>query len=262
MRTRTFTLLLLILAFLWAGTSSSTAQNTPTKKTAKVKVTTTVKDDDSTSTEAREARKVKVVIRRDAHGGETVNVEGIDEDELEDLKGLDDVDEEDGETHVTIRRLGVPIPPSFPPGRLLDLKELGISLENDSPYVQVYRDVFRNFDEQRSLQEDLNFYRNFDSEAYKQFKEISKLEKKTFEIARQYRKTTEAVEKKKIEAELETTLQQLFDLREQRKELEISRLEADLQRTKEKFNERKANRGPIIKKRLDQLLEKSDGLEW
>jgi hypothetical protein len=216
------------------------------KKSQKVIVSATVKAKKDTLVKGTKCpKKYKVTV----HGG------NIDEDE-EDIEENDDSDDEEN--------FHIMIPRSVRPEQLRVLREFSTGLENDSPDVEIYRDFFRQYDEAMDLLGDKvnSLGYAYHLESFEKTKEMRELDKKSFELTRAYHKAKTEQEKATIEADLQLTLSQLFDLREKRKADEIKRLEADLQLTQKKFQERQTNKQSIIKKRLDMLLEKSDGLEW
>ena len=71
-----------------------------------------------------------------------------------------------------------------------------------------------------------------DPEMYKVLKEDRDLEHRTRELAMQYRRAS-SDERTKIKQQLEETVNKHFDVRQQRRTLELKRLEGELQRLRE-----------------------------
>jgi hypothetical protein len=135
----------------------------------------------------------------------------------------------------------------------------------DSAYknaIRVYVKAARPFIDMMRSEEDLDFLGLMDTTANMKYKEIPELERKSFELSRAWHDASKPNARETVEKELQTTLNKLFDLREQRKEDEVKRIEADLAKTKAKMTERQLKKEHIVKRRLDQLLGKRDDLEW
>ena len=101
------------------------------------------------------------------------------------------------------------------------------------------------------------------------------LEKKRFEQSQkidQIEMHTEALgflhqnakpnEKQKIKTQLRSELEQLFDLKEKERRLEVEMLEFELQELKTSLDARKKNKNEIINRRLNELIGMGDYLEW
>lgn len=69
-------------------------------------------------------------------------------------------------------------------------------------------------------------------------------------------------EQKKIKAQLRNELEQLFDLKEQQKRLDVEMLEFQLQELKTSLDARKKNKNEIINKRFNELIGISNYLDW
>jgi len=133
------------------------------------------------------------------------------------------------------------------PERQADLARMQFQLQNELSLAGLYKDRLMDF---------------ADSEQLERSKQTMMLEARCMELSSLYKESKESDKQLKIEAELGTTIDQLFDLREAQREKDISRLESDLAQMKSKLEERRANKAQIVKRRLDQLLGKKDDLEW
>jgi len=69
-------------------------------------------------------------------------------------------------------------------------------------------------------------------------------------------------EKPAIKTKLQTKLEQLFDLKEEERKLEVKMLEHQLQELKTYFEVRKNNKTQIINRRMQELLGMGEYLDW
>jgi hypothetical protein len=69
-------------------------------------------------------------------------------------------------------------------------------------------------------------------------------------------------EKPGIKTKLQTKLEQLFDLKEEERKLEVKMLEHQLQELKTYFEARKNNKTQIINRRMQELLGMGEYLDW
>ena len=69
-------------------------------------------------------------------------------------------------------------------------------------------------------------------------------------------------EKPGLKTKLQTKLEQLFDLKEEERKLEVKMLEHQLQELKTYFEERKNNKTQIINRRMQELLGMGKYLDW
>ena len=69
-------------------------------------------------------------------------------------------------------------------------------------------------------------------------------------------------EKQKIINDLKSQLNQLFDMMEKSRGLEVNMLEKELAQLKESLKVRKNNKGEIINRRLNELIGNGDYLDW
>ncbi len=66
----------------------------------------------------------------------------------------------------------------------------------------------------------------------------------------------------KLKGELAGVLNQLFEIKEKRKETEIKQLEKRLQELKESIQARKQNKNEIVQRRIQEMLGDSRYLRW
>lgn len=69
-------------------------------------------------------------------------------------------------------------------------------------------------------------------------------------------------DKKKLKTQLKKTLSTLFDLKEERRKDEVKKLEEELRELKKSLKIRMQNKDEIVKRRLHELLDEDDYLEW
>lgn len=69
-------------------------------------------------------------------------------------------------------------------------------------------------------------------------------------------------EKAGIKTKLQSKLEQLFDLKEEERRLEVEFLEKELQELKASLEVRKKNKAQIINRRLQELIGLEDYLDW
>ena len=100
-----------------------------------------------------------------------------------------------------------------------------------------------------------------DPEMYKVLKEDRDLEHRTRELVEQYRRAS-GDDRSKIKQQLEETVSKHFDVRQQRRTLELKRLEGELQRLREVIARRDKSRKEIVEKRITTLLGTERELEF
>jgi len=97
-----------------------------------------------------------------------------------------------------------------------------------------------------------------DPEMYALMKQDYDMEQKSLEISRNLRQlpTDQRVKSKE---ELTKLIQEHFDVRQKRRELQIKRMEEDLQKLREAVTKRNESRDSLVRKRLSELTgEESD----
>ncbi|HVU87240.1 MAG TPA: hypothetical protein VHD36_07960 [Pirellulales bacterium] len=98
-----------------------------------------------------------------------------------------------------------------------------------------------------------------DPEMQKLNTEEARLEAHARDTAVRYRTTTDEIERDKLRGELEDFVLQQFEVRQQRRQLELERLEQQLKRLREAIDKRTSSRDTLIKQRIEQLVgEESD----
>jgi len=75
-------------------------------------------------------------------------------------------------------------------------------------------------------------------------------------------KNVEGGSQQKLKNDLAGILNQLFDLREIRKEIEVKQLEKRLQELKESLQARKQNKNEIVQRRIQEMIGDSRYLRW
>ena len=69
-------------------------------------------------------------------------------------------------------------------------------------------------------------------------------------------------EQQKIKTQLKNELEQLFDLKEEQRRLDVEMLEFQLQELKTSLDARKKNKNEIINRRLNELIGMDEYLDW
>ncbi len=104
--------------------------------------------------------------------------------------------------------------------------------------------------------------RKADPEMEKLLKEDATMEAHAQVLAKRHREAKDQGEQAKVRSDLETLTKEHFDLRQERRELEISRLEAQLQRVRDSIKRRNAAKDLIVQRRITQLLHEEDDLAF
>ncbi len=105
--------------------------------------------------------------------------------------------------------------------------------------------------------EDLEALRENDPEMFKLLKADLDLDRQSRDLVLQYRKAT-SQQREKIKALVVETVNQHFNVRQQRRALELKRLEEELQRLRESVEHRTKARKELIEKRVSELLGPED----
>lgn len=90
---------------------------------------------------------------------------------------------------------------------------------------------------------------------------IFELEVKTEALAVKYKKASEA-NRNKIKRELRQELESLFKEKEERRKQEVEELEEELKELKKSLAIRQQNKDKIIERRMQELLDEDEYLEW
>lgn len=101
-----------------------------------------------------------------------------------------------------------------------------------------------------------------DPERYEQKVKQNSLERRGRQLAEKYRDSTDEKIKANIKKELSSVLNQLFDLREKDREMEIKHLTEKLNQLKSVLAERKKKKQEIVERRLQEMLGEIDVLLW
>jgi hypothetical protein len=75
-------------------------------------------------------------------------------------------------------------------------------------------------------------------------------------------KNSDNTTQQKLKSDLQSALNQLFDIKELQKQEEVKQLEKRLQELKESLQARKQNKGEIVQRRIQELLGDSRYLRW
>ncbi len=129
-------------------------------------------------------------------------------------------------------------------------------LEAENPRAYA-RELRRAFGEMQMLER----RKKYDKDEYTNSKKRIVLEHKSQMIVFRYRKAEEE-QKEGLKEQLRTVLNQLFDLREIDREMQVQRLEKKLQELRASLKNRKPNKNRIIEKRLEKLLGVDKDLQW
>jgi hypothetical protein len=120
-------------------------------------------------------------------------------------------------------------------------------------------------DRLRHMEKEMRYMSRLQEEDPKRFEQalvLRKLEGVCNKLARQFRESTDDSEKSDIEKELRDKLVDLFEMKEQEKELEIERIMDRVDKMRQEIEERKANKDKIIELRLNELTGKEHLSRW
>jgi len=129
-----------------------------------------------------------------------------------------------------------------------------IKKSNSNKYFSLLRES--NFKNMR-----FPFMNKEDKEEIERAKRIFELEVESEANVAKY-KTSASNKKQNLKSELEKTLQKLFDLKEEERKNEVKELEIELNELRRSLNIRLKNKNEIIKRRLQELLEEDEYLDW
>ena len=101
---------------------------------------------------------------------------------------------------------------------------------------------------------DLQRMKDEDPEMHALLQGDQDLERETYDLSSRYRQTKKSEDREKLKTELQTAVEKHFQIRQQRRELELKRLEEQLQRMKDSVAKRLAEKGPIIELRVKELI--------
>ncbi|MGC3972430.1 MAG: hypothetical protein QM775_35325 [Pirellulales bacterium] len=106
---------------------------------------------------------------------------------------------------------------------------------------------------------DLDRLKEADPEMYPFAKDDSESEQKSFELSEQYRRAKNSEERERIKKELAGVVENHFDVRQSRRELELSRLQEQIGRMRESLDKRLKDREVLIQQRIAELTGERDG---
>jgi len=143
---------------------------------------------------------------------------------------------------------------SLPPelkNELLKVKELD---------AERYKDLLRETSYSR-YDVYVGYMESYERESHETEKQVSEIELFTEALGIRYEHANDK-EKPKIVSDLKSKLNQLFDMKEKARNLEVGMLEKELAQLKESLKIRKNNKSEIINRRLNELIGKGDYLDW
>jgi hypothetical protein len=88
----------------------------------------------------------------------------------------------------------------------------------------------------------------------------ARLEARARDISAQYRATTNETRRDELRGDLEDVVLQQFEVRQERRQLELEHLERQLKRLREAIEKRSGSRDQLIKQRIEQLVGEESGL--
>ena len=100
-----------------------------------------------------------------------------------------------------------------------------------------------------------------DEEMSKLIKSDMDLERRTIELAQRYR-TSPKEQKEELRKELSEVIDKHFDVRQEKRELQLKRMEASLVELRDAIQKRADAREEIVKKRLGDLVGEKSELEF
>jgi hypothetical protein len=100
-----------------------------------------------------------------------------------------------------------------------------------------------------------------DPDMYKLLKEDRDLERQARELVMQYHRAS-SEEREKLKTQITELVNKHFDVRQQRRALELKRLEDELQRLREAIDRRSKARKEIVEKRVSELIGREDELRF
>ena len=124
-----------------------------------------------------------------------------------------------------------------------------------------YEDLLRNVS-YSSYDMYTGFMEPEEKERFENEKRIDEMEVRSEALGIRYEHSSSESEKQKIVSDLKTVLNQLFDMKEKSRTLEVENLEKELKQLKESLKVRKQSKNEIINRRLNELIGKGDYLDW
>jgi len=96
---------------------------------------------------------------------------------------------------------------------------------------------------------------------YKLLRADADLDRQSRELAAQYRVAPTA-QREQIKKDLQKLVDQQFEVRQQRRQLEVKRLEEDLQRLRDAIDRRNKVRADLVGKRVAELLGEDEDIRF
>lgn len=106
--------------------------------------------------------------------------------------------------------------------------------------------------------QDLQRLQESDPDMYPLVKDDVELERKSFELSEQIRRTSKTEEKERLKNELINVVENHFNVRQERREMELKRLEEQIDRMRESLKTRAESRESLIKQRIAELTGERD----
>jgi len=104
--------------------------------------------------------------------------------------------------------------------------------------------------------------RESNPEVYKKLLKVTELENKVNDLAKLYSAAENNERKAELKNEIKNLLSELFELKEEKYNIELNELENQIKTLKSKISKRKENKEKIIGKRLENLMSSDETLEW
>jgi len=127
--------------------------------------------------------------------------------------------------------------------------------DNSNEYYQI---LGHSLKEKRQLE----YIKIKDPAHFERLKKERELERQSHDLARQCRELKDKQKQTKLQKEMRLLLDQLFELREERKKNEIQNLENELNRMKEINQKRRQNKETIIQRHLEELCDSAEAFAW
>jgi hypothetical protein len=97
-----------------------------------------------------------------------------------------------------------------------------------------------------------------DPEMFERLVKAENLEHKSWKLSGEIARTQDPEKKKQLTAQLKDMLGEIFEIRLEERSLEIKELENEINKIKTLIEERKANKGAIIDRHLNEMLSEHD----
>jgi hypothetical protein len=161
--------------------------------------------------------------------------------------------------------------PAFPSGKVMMRPDLQDFLVEEFPgrferwvdlCVQGGPEAERECQEIQEFARGMMRLREENPEAFEAERETQALERRSHELGERVRHAEDAKEREDLRLKLTEVLEELFDIRENRREKEAEEIERELKRIRAMLEKRQGNRAKIIKRRIADLTGEGEALEW